>query len=58
MLQVMCLTLQGVCKHDSGLTLFVDALPGEVLTARVDKVKKGAPGLVAALTTLLPPAKQ
>ena len=35
--------LQGICKHDSGLTLFVDALPGEVLTARVDKVKKGAP---------------
>ena len=34
---------QGVCKHDSGLVVFTDALIGEHLTASVTEVKKGDP---------------
>ncbi len=40
-LQLESCLLQGVCRHVSGLVVFTDALPGEELTARVNKVKKG-----------------
>lgn len=54
-LQLDCIRLalggKGICKHESGLTIFADALPGEQLTARVDKVKKGY-AEASKLTTL------
>ncbi|KAL0029527.1 hypothetical protein WJX79_001400 [Trebouxia sp. C0005] len=37
----LALGARGVCRHVSGLVVFTDALPGEELTARVNKVKKG-----------------
>ncbi|KAL0053428.1 hypothetical protein WJX82_005653 [Trebouxia sp. C0006] len=37
----LALGARGVCRHVSGLVVFTDALPGEQLTARVNKVKKG-----------------
>lgn len=54
-LQLDCIRLalggKGICKHESGLTIFANALPGEKLTARVDKVRKGY-AEASKLTTL------